>query len=126
MVTNPSFSNKRANLGEMHYSALIGGVNGARGTQFVTEFLEAGSQVTQIQVGTGPAPGNVIKALRFDVLTATRTTAVTIGASDNASWQPPYSVSAGRTWSGISGASGWYLDNIRFHFDDGTTTPCAI
>jgi hypothetical protein len=113
----------RALLGEMHYSALVGGTTGSRGVRFINEFLSESARVSSIQAGLGPAPGRVLRALRFGVRESDTDRSIEIGAPDAADWQPAFVVPDGAIWTGISGASGWYIDAIRFHCDDGSASP---
>jgi hypothetical protein len=122
-TSTPDEPSGRALLGEMHYSALVGGTTGSRGARFVREFLTHSARVTSIQAGLGPAPGRVLRALRFGVRDDGVARLIEIGAPADADWQPRFDAPAGASWTGISGASGWYIDSIRFHFDDGSTTP---
>lgn len=114
----------KARLGEMHYSSLIGGTVGTRGKKFACELIGAKDRVLSLQVALSNDKLRIVKALRFETMNERgEQTVKTCGNETNADWQPTFTIPAGRQLVGISGASGWYVDNLRFHFDDGSTTP---
>lgn len=126
LATQPAFQEPttKARLGEMHYSSLIGGTVGARGKKFTCELIGAKDRVLTLQVALSKEKSRIIKALRFETMSERGARNVKIcGNETNADWQPVFAIPEGRQLVGISGASGWYVDNLRFHFDDGSTTP---
>jgi hypothetical protein len=115
---------RKARLGEMHYSSLIGGTIGALGKKFSCELIGEKDRLLSVQVGLNENHLHLIKALRFEMLNERNERASkTCGNADNVAWQAAFTVPAGRQLVGISGASGWYVDNLRFHLDDGTMSP---
>jgi hypothetical protein len=115
---------RKARLGELHYSSLIGGTVGARGEKFACELISANGAILSAQAGLTPEPGSVIQALRFEVAEPSGTRATrTCGVAEEARWQTPFVIPPGRRLIGLSGATGWLVDNLRFHLDDGTTSP---
>jgi hypothetical protein len=110
-------------LGEVHYGNRAGGLIGQEGPTQQLLFLAEGDQLLRLQVGL-TAAGNVVKALRFVVQQRSGAQAMYLfGEAIGAVWQPVVAVKKGRSLVGISGAGGWFIDNLRFHFDDGSTTP---
>ncbi|MEM1136321.1 MAG: hypothetical protein AAGI07_10830 [Bacteroidota bacterium] len=109
--------------GMLHYSAPVGGVQGASGKSFFTEVLPLGSKLQSLQVNLGEAPLKIVKGFRCKVLHTTgKVEEVLIGASDG-NWQPEFEIDDAVEFVGISGASGWWFDNLQFHFSDGSMTP---
>jgi hypothetical protein len=116
--------NSKARLGEMHYSALAGGTVGAKGKKFACELVGEKGRVLSVQVAVSNDKLRLIKALRFEMTnTQNQRITETCGNESNAEWLPIFMIPDGRQIVGISGASGWYVDNLRFHLDDGTMSP---
>jgi hypothetical protein len=112
----------RPGPGEIHYSALIGGVSGSRGAPFRREVFFPGDQLKQIVVFHQPGALRCIESIVFVVQKPDGTLSrVTIGGNSQG---VPVSVCVpdGAMLTGLSGASGWFLDSIRFHFDDGSAS----
>jgi hypothetical protein len=113
----------KGRLGELHYSSLIGGTVGGRGEKFACELISANGKILSAQAGLSRAR-SVIQALRFEVVEPSGTRATkTCGPAQGASWETPFAIPPGRQLIGLSGATGWFVDNLRFHLDDGTSSP---
>jgi hypothetical protein len=110
-------------LGEIHYGNRVGGLIGqeAKTTQLLC--LEENDQLLQIRVCLTPrlnvVKGFELKILKKDGLVKSET----FGNTNDGVWQIPFKVKKGQKLIGISGAAGWFIDNISFQFDDRTTTP---
>ena len=78
-----------------------------------------GGTLLSVQVSVA---GSVVHGLRFVSLDVEGEQVTTVGANDG-NWQAPFEIAPGRQLVGISGAGGWWIDSIRFHLDDGTTSP---
>jgi hypothetical protein len=115
----------KARLGELHYSAPVGGVTGTESPAFRAEFLTPGTVLRQIEVGTtGNADFLVVQCLRFTYTDADgREQVYTVGRPAGAEFASPYPVPPGGQWIGISGRAGWYIDAVQFHFSDGSVSP---
>lgn len=96
---------------------------GAKGQAFTLDLLPAGHRLTQIEVKLGEAPLKLVKGLRFTVQHPGGQVRQTQIGAGQGNWQPPFSVPAGAALVGISGRSGWGLDALQFHFDDGSQSP---
>ena len=116
---------RKAQLGEMHYSAELGGVTGTESPAFAEEFLAPGHELTRIDVGTtGNDDFLVVQCIRLEYRDVRgRKNTYIIGKERGADFAPTYRVTEGSRLIGISGRGGWYIDAIRFHFDDGSTSP---
>lgn len=113
----------RPGPGAVHFSAPVGGVFGAGGQPFSTDLLQRDDQLLAVRVNLTPAPLYVIRALAFRIRRADgQIHEVRIGEVSG-EWQEWHKVPAGARLSGVSGASGWYLDALQFHFNDGTSSP---
>ena len=107
--------------GTIHYSAPVGGFFGARGKKIQEEFLHPDDQLRSLQVLLNQ-DSNLVIGMRFNVLRGDSTHIHHIG-NQSGVWTKAFLVNPGKTLIGISGASGWYIDALRFHFSDGTMTP---
>lgn len=110
----------KAKLGEIHYSARVGSTVVAEGDSFRVIVVPEGGALKSVQVAV---VGSVVHGLRFvcsDAQGKTRTT--TVGDSTGR-WYNPFVIPPERHLVGISGAGGWWIDALRFHLDDGTTSP---
>ena len=124
----PAFTvpDRKTQLGEMHYSAPVGGVTGTQSPVFVTEFLTPGNELLAIEVGTTGNPDFlVVQCLRFRYREghSGREQTYTVGRATDADFAPPHRVPTGTNLIGISGRGGWYIDAIQFHFADGSSSP---
>jgi hypothetical protein len=115
---------RKAQLGEMHYSSPIGGTTGAQGTKFSCPLMGPSGRVRWAQVGLTSGSPVVVQALRFAVQEpGQRTREIVCGDGEDADWNPPFPIPGERQLVGLSGATGWMVDNLRFHLDDGTASP---
>jgi hypothetical protein len=113
----------RPGPGAIHFSAPVGGVYGASGQAFTTDCLTPNSRLIALQVNLGPEPWCAVRGLRLKIAdSAGAIEQVSIGA-EQGDWQPLCEVPENVLLVGISGASGWYLDAIQFHFSDGSKSP---
>ncbi len=118
---------RKARLSEVHYSPRVGGVIGARG-ELVEWRLSPDStaaRIASLQVGCAPpSQGRLVQCVRV-VYGAPfgKTDTLLIGGAAGAEWFAPHVLSPGQTLVGISGAGGWFVDALQFHFSDGASTP---
>lgn len=119
-----TLSQEKAQLGEIHYSARVGGTVPTQGDTFLIQVLSEGDVLRQIQVGVNQNPDfAVVQALRMVMEDSTgQFRELTIGNSDS-KWEKVIEVPGGSELVGISGASGWWIDRIRFHFSNGSFSP---
>ena len=111
---------RKAKLGEVHYSARVGSTVGTEGERFQALVIPEGGRLASVQVATG---GSVVHSLRFRYTDAEGKEQTHLVGDKNGDWQEPFSIPPGRTLVGISGAGGWWIDRLVFHLDDGTTSP---
>jgi purine nucleosidase len=110
-------------LGEVHYGNRVGGLTGQEGVTKQLICLEVGDQVQEIKVCLTKSL-NVVKGFEMTVLKKDNIVKTfTFGQNTEGVWQPVFKVKKGIQLIGISGAAGWFIDNLRFHFDDGSMTP---
>ena len=116
---------RKAQLGQMHYSAPVGGVTGTESAAFAEEFLGPGSELLEIEVGTTGNPNFlIVQCIRLRYRDGRRRQQTyTIGRAEGADFAPTYRVPEGPELIGISGRGGWYIDAIQFHFADGSVSP---
>lgn len=114
----------KARLGETHYGNRVGGLVAQEGQTVVVLIQDSTETLRSIQVCVEKRPGfGIVKGFRIEVGRANGSTkTVTFGNQDGI-WENRYLVPTGRKLVGISGACGWFIDNLRFHFDDRSTTP---
>jgi hypothetical protein len=114
----------KARLGEVHYGNRVGGLVAQEGQTVAVLVQDSSETLQSIQVCVDKRPGaGIVRGFRFGVRGADgRVRYVSFGSQEGA-WEPPFNVPNGRNLIGISGACGWFVDNLRFHFDDQTTTP---
>jgi hypothetical protein len=114
-----SRSYARPGPGSIHRSAPVGGLFGAQGNDFDEDFLCSGCRLLAVQVNAD----RVVRGLRFRYAESSGVEReLTIGNRQGA-WQDWHPVPEGSVLTGISGASGWYIDRLRLHFSDGSHTP---
>lgn len=118
-----ALSQEKAQLGEIHYSARVGGTVPTQGDTFLIQVLYEGDILRQVQVGVNQNPDfAVVQALRMIVEDSTgQLQGLVIGNLDS-KWEQVIEVPEGSELVGISGATGWWVDRIRFHFSDGSTS----
>ncbi|MGB3586643.1 MAG: hypothetical protein WBA23_08895 [Tunicatimonas sp.] len=116
-------SAQKAQLGEVHYSARVGGTVPSQGDTFLVQVLSKGDILRRIQVGVYQSGGSrVVQAIRFIVEDSVgKLQKILIGHADSY-WKDEIDVPKGAELIGISGASGWWIDRIRFHFSDGSSS----
>ena len=116
-------SEQKAQLGEVHYSARVGGTIPTQGDTFLVQVLSKGDILRGIQVGIYQHNGRqVVQAIRFIVEDSVGKSKEVLVGNTNSEWQDKIDVPDKAAMVGISGASGWWIDRIRFHFSDGSTS----
>ena len=118
-----TLSEEKAQLGEIHYSARVGGTIPTQGDTFLVQVLSEGDVLRRIQVGTNEEVNfQVVQALLLVVEDSVgQARELTIGNA-NSEWKESVEVPEGAELVGISGASGWWIGQIRFHFSDGSAS----
>ena len=113
----------RPGPGALHKSAPVGGVMGASGEPFSMEVLPLGARLRRLRVNLGSGPSYLVGGIEFETETSGGDLIThRIGAGTGA-WQDWFTVPLGASLTGISGASGWFIDALQFHFDDGSASP---
>jgi hypothetical protein len=114
----------KAKLGELHYSSLIGGTTGSNGKRFACLLISEQGKILAAEAGvTTRGSVKTIQALRFRVQEPGKSSELKVcGPADGALWMPAFPIPPGRQLIGFSGATGWQVDNLRFHLDDGRTS----
>jgi hypothetical protein len=112
----------RPGPGAVHFSSPIGNSQGGGGDPFAIEILQPGDQLKDIAVHVDDSPARVIKGIQFTVERRDEERVFIVG-DPNGPWNDPFIVPPGAELMGFSGASGWYIDAIKFHFSDGTVSP---
>jgi hypothetical protein len=106
---------------DLHASAAVGNTGPPHGRRFWLDFLKDGGKLEGIRVCTHPEVP-VIASIQFRYQNSDGKGAIAfLGVGDNCA--PEYAVPPGVSLVGISGAGGWFVDQIRFHFSDNSTTP---
>ena len=108
--------------GMLHYSAPVGGVQGGSGHLFEEQTIPPENKLVGLQVNIGDPPLKVVKAIKFRVKDTDGIIYENVVGSPAGSWQREVVVKDDVELVGISGASGWWIDSIKFHFSDGTST----
>ena len=118
-----SLSQEKAQLGVVHYSARVGGTVPTQGDTFLLRALTEGDILRTVQVGVNRDVNfRVVQALKLVVEDSLgELQELTVGNAD-AKWEESVEVPEGAELVGISGASGWWIDQIRFHFSDGSVS----
>jgi hypothetical protein len=115
--------NTKPKLGDIHYGNRVGGIIGQEGQNEVLNFLKIDDQITQITVRLNEAR-NVVKGFKISVIKPDNSKHdFYFGNTEGGIVEPPFPVKQGKQLIGISGAAGWFVDNIRFHFSDNSQTP---
>ena len=116
---------RRAESGDTHYSAPVGGVVGSQEERFFNEFLRRRDEIRSIEVAVSQQRNfRVIQCIRIRVdRRRGEDEIITIGNPAGADFQREFRPRGRAELVGISGRSGWYIDAIRFHFSDGDVTP---
>jgi hypothetical protein len=110
-------------LGETHYGNRVGGLIGQEGKTTELICLEEGDRIEEIRVCLTPQL-NVVKGFELKIQKKGGITKKAIfGSIMDGVWQPTFKVENGQKLIGISGAAGWFIDNISFQFDDNSSTP---
>jgi hypothetical protein len=111
----------RPKFEDLHASSPVGNTGPAQGARFWLDFLKAGGTLQAIRVCTH-AEVPVIASIHFRYQTTLgRSALASIGEGGTCAAE--YMVPAGVTLVGFSGVGGWYIDQLRFHFSDNSTTP---
>ena len=113
--------NRKAQLGEVHYSALVGCTVGAEGKRFQAIVVPESGRLKAIRVCTDN--GSIVQALEFVSTDTIGQKSKQIIGNPRGKWSEPYVIPAGRTLVGIAGAGGWWIDRLRFILDDGSESP---
>lgn len=112
----------RPGPGALHYSALAGGVRGARGDKYEVEAIPNGAKLQSIQVSLSENR-QLVQGIRLSSQRDDGSVLVsTIGTMGDVIHHE-LRIPEERSCIGISGASGWFLDRLQFDFDDGTNSP---
>ncbi len=119
---------RKAQLYEVHHSARVGGVVGSTQADLLEWRLSPDStaaRLLSIQVGLTPRPDwRIVQCLRLRYLNPQgHVDTIQIGGADFAEWATPIELKAGQQLLGISGAGGWFIDAIQFHFSGGQVSP---
>jgi hypothetical protein len=115
---------RKAKLGEIHYSARIGGTVGEEDKKFSVMAVNENDRLVSIAVCLATNGSDLVRAIRLEVADKQGKTRIfTCGDSVGGKWLTPHKVPSKSQLVGISGSCGWFVDSIRFHFDDGSETP---
>jgi hypothetical protein len=115
--------NIKPKLGDIHYGNRVGGIIGQEGENEVLNFLKIDYQITYITVRLNEAR-NVVKGFKISILKSDYSKQdFYFGSAEGGIVEQPFVVKKGLQLIGISGAAGWFIDNIRFHFSDNSQTP---
>ncbi len=110
-------------LGDVHLGNRVGGVLAQEGPTTQLVCMEEGDRLLSIRVSLQEKT-KLVAGIRMEVLKKDKQTRTyDFGTPGGGAWQPAYKVRAGSELTGISGAAGWFVDRLRFHFSDGSTTP---
>ena len=116
----------KARLSEVHYSPLAGGVVGRQGPlrEYRLSPDSTAARITSLRVGLTPREDwRIVQCLEVVYASSGgRSDTLLLGGADGADWQPPYRLRENQTLTGVSGAGGWFVDAIQFHFSDGATS----
>ncbi len=115
LVQEPIYHPK---LGELHYSARVGAGGVTKGKPFMLDFLGEGDELRSIQVCTRTEKIQLIAAVHFGYGAGKKAVVGSGGVCAES-----FAVKPGLRLVGVSGAGGWWIDQIRFHFSDGSMTP---
>jgi len=118
-----NLSAEKARLGEVHYSARVVGTVPTLGDTFLVRVLAEGDVLRTVQVGVNQDTNfRVVQALQIVVEDSIgQLQEFTLGNTD-AEWEASVEVPERVELVGFSEASGWWIDQIRFHFSDGSAS----
>ncbi|MGL4631877.1 MAG: nucleoside hydrolase, partial [Leadbetterella sp.] len=120
---NFTLPSNKPQLGDLHFSNRTGGTIGQEGKTKQLILCEKGDVLTSIEIGLNPDK-SIVSALKCKVTKKDGSlTELIFGIEKNTLWQKPIVLSNKKYLVGISGASGWFVDNIQLHFSDGTKSP---
>lgn len=110
---------KKPLLGEIHYGNQVGGILGQEGEteQLLFADNEDGISLKSLRVCLSKA--GIVGGFEISLADGSQHTFGNIEGT----WQKPFEISKDQRLIGISGAAGWFVDSIRFHFSDGSETP---
>lgn len=113
--------NSKPKLEEVHYGNRVGGVVGQEGMTTQLICLGTKSRLQSIEVFCN---NSIVTGFQMEIADINDDTvkSATFGNVTSAA-QKKFTVEDGKRLVGISGSCGWFIDSIRFHFDDGTATP---
>jgi hypothetical protein len=123
LVLPPMSYTARPGPGAIHFTAPVGGTYGSRGEPFEVDFIKPGSSIVGIQVNLGPAPLHIVRGIRFKLAQSGGDPHIVLIGHVDGEWQEWHELPDNQKLTGISGASGWYIDAIRFHFANGEPSP---
>jgi purine nucleosidase len=120
---NFKLPHSKPKLGEVHYGYRIGGLTGQEGKTNELICIEENEQVTQIKVALNQSL-NIVKGFQIEVLKKDGSLkSYDFGNTQEGVWQKPFVVKKGAKLIGVSGAAGWFVDNISFQTSDGSSSP---
>ncbi len=110
-------------LGEIHLGNRVGSTIAQEGAMQQLICMEEDDQLLSLQTCITPN-GSIVKSIKLKVKKKEGNVQnFVFGDTTQGVWQPIFEIKQGHSLVGISGASGWFIDSIRFHFDDGSATP---
>lgn len=112
----------KARLGEIHYGSRVGGLIAQEGRTVEVMVQDSTETLRSIQVCLAKNP-SVVRGFRLEVQRADGSLKTVMFGNSEGAWAEKFVIEQGRKLVGISGACGWFIDNLRFHFDDRSTTP---
>lgn len=104
----------KAKLGELHFGNRVGGVVGQEGASSVFKLWDFGEGDSLISLRVNY--DWVVKAMEC----CTSKKGCQVFGNPTAEWSEAILVPNGASIIGISGAAGWFIDSISFHFSDGS------
>lgn len=106
-------------LGEIHYGNRVGGIIGQEGDLAVLHVFDHGAKEYLKSLRIGLNSNGLVSSIQFEKSTGE----VLLFGNPACEWQKTYVLSANKEIVGISGAAGWFVDRLQFHFSDGSSTP---
>ncbi|MEM9327992.1 MAG: hypothetical protein AAGA85_20165 [Bacteroidota bacterium] len=108
-------------LGEVHYGNRVGGIQAQEGPSVQLIAIDEGDALKSVQVYLGER--DIVGGFELELLKeAGKLETFSFGDITGAP-QEKYLLNTNKKIIGIRGASGWYIDNLQFVFDDGSMTP---